>query len=222
MEKAIPDEVMQEITSRGVFGVLEIQDECDALPVAEALYSNGITAIELALRTEASIPAMKRIHEAFPDMFITAGTVHFPEQLEEVIAAGASMGVAPGFNPHIVRRAAEMSLPFAPGISTASEVEAAYSEGCRLLKLFPAEPLGGIKYMKSMMGPYSYLGIKLFPLGGLSQDNLASWAAEPNIAAVGGSWIASKDLIRKKDFDEIGRRAKAASETWKSIRGGNV
>lgn len=222
MEKAIPDEVMQEITSRGVFGVLEIQDECDALPVAEALYSNGITAIELALRTEASIPAMKRIHEAFPDMFITAGTVLFPEQLEEVIAAGASMGVAPGFNPHIVRRAAEMSLPFAPGISTASEVEAAYSEGCRLLKLFPAEPLGGIKYMKSMMGPYSYLGIKLFPLGGLSQDNLASWAAEPNIAAVGGSWIASKDLIRKKDFDEIGRRAKAASETWKSIRGGNV
>ena len=222
MEKAIPDEVMQEITSRGVFGVLEIQDECDALPVAEALYSNGITAIELALRTEASIPAMKRIHEAFPDMFITAGTVLFPEQLEEVIAAGASMGVAPGFNPHIVRRAAEMSLPFAPGISTASEVEAAYSEGCRLLKLFPAEPLGGIKYMKSMMGPYSYLGIKLFPLGGLSQDNLASWAAEPNIAAVGGSWIASKDLIRKKDFDEIGRRAKAASETWKSIRGWNV
>lgn len=222
MEKAIPDEVMQEITSRGVFGVLEIQDECDALPVAEALYSNGITAIELALRTEASIPAMKRIHEAFPDMFITAGTVLFPEQLEEVIAAGASMGVAPGFNPHIVRRAAEMSLPFAPGISTASEVEAAYSEGCRLLKLFPAEPLGGIKYMKSMMGPYSYLGIKLFPLGGLSQDNLASWAAEPNIAAVGGSWIASKDLIREKDFDEIGRRAKAASETWKSIRGGNV
>ncbi len=220
MSKVIPDDVMKTVTERGVFGVLEIVNEEDALPVAKALYDNGVTAIELALRTQAAIPAMKLIHKAFPDMFITAGTVLFQEQVDQVLEAGASMGVAPGFNPQIVRKAVEASLPFAPGISTASEVEAAYAEGCRFLKLFPAEPLGGIKYMKAMMGPYSYLGIKLFPLGGLSQDNLSAWAAEPNVVAVGGSWIASKALIKEHNWEEIGKRAKAASETWKNVRGG--
>ena len=133
MSKVIPDDVMKTVTERGVFGVLEIVNEEDALPVAKALYDNGVTAIELALRTEAAVPAMKLIHKAYPDMFITAGTVLFPEQIDQVLEAGASMGVAPGFNPQIVRRAIEASLPFAPGISTASEVEAAYGEGCRFL-----------------------------------------------------------------------------------------
>ena len=218
MKMVVPDQILDLVSKKGVFGVLEIERLEDAIPVAESLLANGISAIELALRTKVSIPAIREIHKVFPEMFITAGTVLFPEQLNEVIKAGASMAVAPGFNPRIVDKAIELGFPFVPGISTASEVEAAYAMGCRLLKLFPAESLGGIRYMKSMMGPYSYLGIKLFPLGGLNANNIASWASEPNVIAVGGSWIASKDLLEKKDFVEIGKRAKYASECWMKIK----
>ena len=222
MFEIMPQEIIEEVERRGVFAVMEIEDANDAVPVAEALIAGGVTAVELALRTEAALDAMKAIHDSCPEMFITAGTVIFPHQVAEVAEVGASMAVAPGFNPAVVRKAGETGLPFAPGISTASEVEAAYAEGCRLLKLFPAEPLGGIRYMKAMMGPYSYLGIKMFPLGGLSQENLPLWAAERNIAAVGGSWISPKSLIKAKDFKEIEKRAAAASKAWKAVRGGSV
>ena len=218
MNTVISDEMIGLVSEKGIFGVLEIEDLEDAVPVAETLLDNGISAIELALRTNAAVPAIREIHRVFPEMFITAGTVIFPDQIQDVIDAGASMAVAPGFNPGVVEKAIELKFPFAPGISTASEVEAAYAMGCRLLKLFPAEPLGGIRYMKSMMGPYSYLGLKLFPLGGLNEDNLASWASEPNVVALGGSWIAPKGLIREKDFKEIGKRAKKASACWKKVK----
>ncbi len=218
MEKVVSDGIIDFVSQKGIFAVLEIERLEDALPVSSVLIENGISAIELALRTEVSMPAMKIIHDEFPEMFITAGTVLFPEQLENIIIAGASMAVAPGFNPSVVRKAIELSFPFAPGVSTASEVESAYEMGCNLIKLFPAEPLGGIKYMKSMMGPYSYLGIKIFPLGGINALNLAQWAAEPNVLAIGGSWIATKELIRNRDYIEIGKRAKFAIDCWKHVK----
>lgn len=211
------EEFIMELGKRGVVAVLEINREEDAVPVANALVRGGVTAIELALRTPAAMPSISLIHENIPQMMIGIGTVIKEGQAVEVKKRGASFGVSPGFNPKIVQEAENCGLPFAPGISTASEVEAALGLGCNVLKFFPAQALGGVKYLKSMSGPYSYLGLKFFPLGGITEENMEEYAHMDNVVAIGGTWIAKKDLILAHDWDEITRRAKNAISRWRGF-----
>ena len=212
-------EMQIELAKRGVVAVLVLENASDAVPVAKALVKGGITAIELALRTEAAPMAIAEIHNNVPEMMIGIGTVIKSGQAKMVKDLGASFAVAPGFNPNIAQEALDCGLPFAPGISTASELEKAYEMGCDFLKLFPAVPLGGITYFKAMTGPYAYLGINFFPLGGVSEENLPLWAALKNIPTIGGSWIASGDLIKAKNYEEITRRAEKAMKIWNDVKG---
>jgi 2-dehydro-3-deoxyphosphogluconate aldolase/(4S)-4-hydroxy-2-oxoglutarate aldolase len=220
MEKLMNDEMQAALAKRGIVAVLVIEDASDAVPVAKALVKGGITAIELALRTEAAPKAIAEIHENVPEMMIGVGTVIRSGQARMVKDLGASFAVAPGLNGNIVREAVACGLPFAPGISTASELEKAYELGCDFMKLFPAVPLGGVKYFRSMSGPYKYLGIKFFPLGGVSESNLAEWAGLEEITAIGGSWIATRDLIAAKDYAEIAARAEKATRIWNETKKG--
>ena len=141
---------------------------------------------------------------------IVAGTVLTGAQVDQVAAAGAAFAVSPGFNPEIVSRAREINLPFAPGVCTPSDIEAALTLNCSLLKFFPAETSGGVKHLKSMSAPYNHLNLQFMPLGGLNQDNAASYLSLPQVIAVGGSWIAKSDLINKNEWSTITANAKAA------------
>ena len=216
---AISGELREELGRRGIIAVLEIEDEKDAVPAAKALVSGGVTAIELALRTPAAMPSIALIAKEVPEMMIGIGTIIRTEQVAAVKEAGAHFGVAPGFNPRIVAEADRLGFPFAPGISTASELEGAVEMGNSVLKLFPAEPLGGLKYLKSMAGPYAYLGLGFIPLGGITPENLAEWASYDRICAIGGTWIAKKPLIKAHDWTAIERNAAEAVRTWKATRG---
>ena len=220
MKKSMSEEIQVELAKRAVVAVLVIDDAKDAVPVARALVQGGITAIELALRTEAAPAAIKAIHDNVPEMMIGIGTVIRSGQAKMVKDLGAAFAVAPGFNPNIIKEAEACALPFAPGISTASELEAAYEMGCDFLKLFPAAPLGGIPYFKAMSGPYNYLGINFFPLGGVTEESLAEWASLKNIPTIGGSWIATSALIKEKNYAEITRRAQKAVKIWNDTKGG--
>lgn len=152
----INNKIYKELQRRGLIAVLEISEVENAVPVARALIDGGVTAIELALRTEAALPAMNEISEHVPEMLIGAGTVIRPEQIKQIRDAGAEFAVAPGCNPRVLKQAEAENFPMAPGIATASELEEAISLGNTVLKLFPAEPLGGVKYLNSMAGPYNY------------------------------------------------------------------
>ena len=196
------------IRERGVVAVLVIDHVKDAVPVARALVAGGVTAMELTLRTPAAVEALRVIRREVPEMMAGIGTILTPEQVREVTDAGAAFGVSPGCNPRVIRAAAEAGLSFAPGIATPTDIEVAVELGCRLLKFFPAEPSGGLAYLKSAAAPYLHLGLEFIPLGGVSAANAGRYLAEPLIAAVGGSWIAPRDLIRKSDWDVI--RANAA------------
>ncbi len=138
----------------GVIAVLVIDDADDAVPLARALITGGVDCIELTLRTPIAIDAMKRIRVEVPEMFVGAGTVLTPEQVNEVKAAGAAFGVAPGMNPRVVAEARRIGLPFAPGICTPTDIELALEQDCRLLKFFPSEPSGGLAYLRSIAAPY--------------------------------------------------------------------
>lgn len=203
----------------GIVAVLEIEDSSKAPYVSEALLKGGVKAIELAVRTPESIEAMRLIKQKTPEMIIGAGTIIFPEQISTIMDAGAVFAVAPGTNENVIRTASEYGLPFAPGISTASDIEKAISLGCSFLKLFPAEPLGGIDYFKSLTGPYAYLNLRFLPLGGVNEENLPRWAALPSIYAVGGSWIAKKNLINAEDYQTITCNAAEAIRIWNETKG---
>jgi 2-dehydro-3-deoxyphosphogluconate aldolase/(4S)-4-hydroxy-2-oxoglutarate aldolase len=219
MKLAMPQEVQNEIAKDGIIAVLEIESEKNAVPLAKALLEGGVTVIELTLRTPAAIPSMLLIEKEVPQMYIGIGTIIEKGQAAMVKKeSGVRFGVSPGINPEIVKEAMAAGLPFAPGIATPSELELAISLGCRVVKLFPAEGMGGLSYLKSIDGPYNHLGIKYIPLGGVTPDNLASYAKFGPVLAVGGSWIANKDLINAQNWKEITKRAREAKEILNSSR----
>ena len=135
-----PEHLRKALLLKGssIVAVLEIEDSRKAPYVSEALLKGGINAIELAIRTPEAIKAMKLINKETPEMKIGAGTIIFPDQIKMVSDAGASFAVAPGTNEAVIKTAIENRLPFAPGISCASDIEKAISLGCSFLKLFPA------------------------------------------------------------------------------------
>jgi 2-dehydro-3-deoxyphosphogluconate aldolase/(4S)-4-hydroxy-2-oxoglutarate aldolase len=127
-----------------------------------------------------------------------------------VVAAGGRFGVAPGLNEAVVRKAQECWLPFIPGVMTPSEVERALALGCKLLKFFPADAAGGLKMLKAIAAPYAHTGVKFIPLGGLNATNAAEYLALPGVAAVGGSWIVERKLIKEKNWAAISRLVREA------------
>ena len=216
---AMPQEIIETLEEKGIIAVLEIEKESDAVLVAQALLEGGVSAIELALRTPASEPSISLIADKFPEMMIGIGTIIEGGQAARVKRCkGVRFGVSPGINPVIVGEALSCELPFAPGIATPSELEQALSLGCRVVKFFPAEGMGGLSFLKSMDAPYKHLGVRYIPLGGVSQNNLADYANTSQILAIGGSWIANKELIKAGNWNEITRGAKAAKELWDTIR----
>ncbi len=151
-------------------------------------------------------------------MLAGVGTVLTPAQVADVHAAGAAFAVAPGTNPTVLQAAKEIGLPFAPGVATPSEIEQALELGCRILKFFPAEPIGGLPYLKSMATPYAHLGIRFMPLGGVNATNIVDYMKSPLVLGVGGSWIATKQTIAARDWDAITATAREATETARKAR----
>lgn len=198
------------ISEARIIAVLVIDDAAAALPVAESLLAGGVTAMELTLRTPAALEAAVRIREACPEMMVGIGTILFPDQVEAALAAGASFGVSPGVNPAVIRQAKAVGLPFGPGIMTPTDIDMAIQEGCRLLKFFPAESSGGLAHLKNIAAPYAHLGPKFIPLGGVSLANMMTYLNSDLIAAVGGSWLAPRDLIQQQDWKKIENNAREA------------
>ncbi len=202
-----------------IIAVLVLDDPDSAVPLAEALLAGGVRCMELTLRTPNAIACLKKIRNNVPDMVAGVGTILFKEQVKEVVDSGAEFGVAPGLSPPVIEEALKLGLPFGPGITTPSDIEAALQYGFRVLKFFPAEPSGGLKYLSSMAAPYKHLKIGYIPLGGISTANLSEYLSNPYIWGIGGSWLAKADAIAAKDWAGVTERAKEASEiaerSWK-------
>jgi 2-dehydro-3-deoxyphosphogluconate aldolase/(4S)-4-hydroxy-2-oxoglutarate aldolase len=162
MTTAFPEALLVRLRKSGVVAGFSVESAAQAVPLCRALLAGGIDTIELTLRSAAGMDGVKAIAAELPEIVLGVGTILTPEQAREVKAAGATFGVAPGMNPRVVRAAAEAGLPFAPGVATPSDLEAAIELGCRLVKFFPAEPVGGINYLRSMSAPYKHLGHPVF------------------------------------------------------------
>jgi len=218
MKKAFPESLQKTIEDVGIVAVLIIEDAAKGVPLAKALLQGGVRSIELTLRTPAAMDALRSIRQEVPEMMVGVGTVLQPEQIAPIVEAGAAFAVSPGLNPRVLAAAREAGLPFAPGIATPSDIECALEHGCSLLKFFPAEPSGGLNFLRSIAAPYAHLGLRYIPLGGINENNLASYASDPLIAAIGGSWLAPKTLVNAGDWPGITAIAGKAVQIIASAR----
>jgi 2-dehydro-3-deoxyphosphogluconate aldolase/(4S)-4-hydroxy-2-oxoglutarate aldolase len=207
-----------DIEQLGVLPVIAIENPEHALPLADALLEGGLPAVEITFRTAAATEVIARIARERPSLLVGAGTILDPASLDLARNSGARFGLAPGFDPEVLDRAVDLGFPFAPGVMTPSDLSAASRRGARILKFFPAGTAGGPKALGSISAPFAHLGIKFIPTGGVTQGNLAEWLSLPNVAAVGGTWIAPTADIREGRWKEIAERCREAVATAKAAR----
>ncbi|NUT37844.1 MAG: bifunctional 4-hydroxy-2-oxoglutarate aldolase/2-dehydro-3-deoxy-phosphogluconate aldolase [Hamadaea sp.] len=178
-----------------------------AVDLGVALSAAGVRTVEVTLRTPAALEAIAAL-AAETDLLVGAGTVLTPEQADRAVAAGARYVLSPGLSTAVVRRCQELGVPVVPGVATATELQAALAAGVSTVKFFPAEQLGGPAAIRALAGPFP--DVRFVPTGGVTLDNLGAYLAEPAVLAVGASWLAPRDLLERRDFAEISRRAAAA------------
>ncbi|MEM7811316.1 MAG: bifunctional 4-hydroxy-2-oxoglutarate aldolase/2-dehydro-3-deoxy-phosphogluconate aldolase [Planctomycetota bacterium] len=204
------DSLVEQLARTRIVAVVTIEDPSDAVPLGEALRAGGVEVVEVTLRTPAALEAAASLIRHVDGLCVGVGTILTATQIGEAKQIGAAFGVAPGFNPRVVDAAGGAGLPFAPGISTASEIELAVEAGCRVLKVFPAGPLGGPRFLRTLSAPYRHLGLKFIPLGGIGDDDVDRYRELEDVLAIGGSWFAPPASIRARDFGTIKTRAAAA------------
>ena len=192
-----------------VIPVLVIEDVAKAVPLARALVEGGLPMIEITLRTDGALTAMRAISEEVEGARVGAGTVLTPRQFGEATDAGARFVVSPGVTRELLEAASGSPVPLLPGAITPSEVMAAREEGYTFLKFFPAAAAGGVAFLKSMSSPLS--GIAFCPTGGIDASDAGDYLALPNVRCVGGSWVAPGNAIEKGDWDAVTRLAREAS-----------
>jgi 2-dehydro-3-deoxyphosphogluconate aldolase/(4S)-4-hydroxy-2-oxoglutarate aldolase len=190
--------------------VITIEDPNDAVPLANALSEGGLSCAEITFRTPRAADALRRIVAEAPEMFAGAGTVLTTAQAATAREAGAQFIVAPGFNPRVVDYCLEHDIPVYPGIATPTEIEAALEKGLTTLKFFPAEPMGGLAFLKAVAAPY--VDVNFMPTGGINASNIGSYLAFKRVVACGASWMAPPDWIAAKQFGRIRDESRRASD----------
>lgn len=209
MQTKLNGALSEALRSATVVPVLTIDDPDIGVDVARALHRGGLNLIEITLRTPAAVEVIRRIAADVRDVNVGAGTVLDPDDAAKVIAAGARFIVSPGMTPRLLEAAETWQVPFLPGAATASEAMALADLGYRVLKFFPAVPAGGVAYLKSLAAPLS--GVTFCPTGGIDAGNAADFLALPNVAAVGGSWVAPAKEVGAKDWLAVSALAHQAA-----------
>ncbi|HEX5049111.1 MAG TPA: bifunctional 4-hydroxy-2-oxoglutarate aldolase/2-dehydro-3-deoxy-phosphogluconate aldolase [Gammaproteobacteria bacterium] len=192
-----------------VLPVVTIDDAAYAADLARALADGGIGAAEVTLRTPVGLAAIELIAKRVPGFVVAAGTVLTAADLASAARAGAAFAVSPGATRELLEAAAAAPIPYLPAIATASELMQAASFGHDCFKLFPAAALGGVAALDALAGPFP--AARFCPTGGIGEDTAAAYLARPNVICVGGSWLAPRAAIAKRDWPAITQSARRAS-----------
>lgn len=211
--------IFDALSAHAIVPVIALDDPAAALPLADALIEGGLPVAEITFRTDAARATIEAIARARPEMLVGAGTVLSEAQVDQSLDAGARFALSPGLDAAVLAHAAARGLPFAPGIMTPTDLQAALRAGCGMVKFFPAMPAGGPSMLKNIAAPYLHTGIRFNPTGGVSMDNLADWLSLPEVAAVGGTWIATRADIAAGNWSKITASARAAVARVAEIRG---
>jgi len=193
----------ESILKQRLICVAVIDQPDDAVPLAEALLAGGLNVMEVTFRTSTAAESIKRIRQGLPGMCIGAGTLLTAEQMQRAADAGAQFGVSPGLNELVLATAGKNKIPFFRGVMTPTETGRALELGWKHLKFFPAAAAGGVAMLKALAGPFAHTGVQFVPTGGINAANLPDYLALPQVAAIGGSWMAERKLVAEKAWSKI-------------------
>jgi 2-dehydro-3-deoxyphosphogluconate aldolase/(4S)-4-hydroxy-2-oxoglutarate aldolase len=208
--------VVETFRKNRLIPVIVIDDVEHAVPLAHALEEGGLPCAEITFRTPRALEALEKIATECPTVLVGAGTVLTPRQAADARSAGAKFIVAPGFGAAMVDYCVENDLPVFPGISTPTELEFALSRGLSVVKFFPAEPLGGVAYLKAMSAPYG--NVKFLPSGGIGLSNVAGYLSNSCVVACGGSWMAPAEWISAGQFDRIRDEVRKSVDAARAVK----
>jgi 2-dehydro-3-deoxyphosphogluconate aldolase/(4S)-4-hydroxy-2-oxoglutarate aldolase len=183
-----------------VIPVVVLDSPRSAVPLAASLADGGLPCAEVTLRTPAALDALRAMARE-PGMLVGAGSVVTADQVDRAVDAGARFVVSPGLSDTVLARCRALGVPALPGVATAGEIMRALETGVELVKVFPAAHLGGPAGMRSLAAPFP--SVQFVPTGGIGQGDLAAYLALDAVAAVGGSWMVSTDLVRAARYDEV-------------------
>ncbi|MGB3624334.1 MAG: bifunctional 4-hydroxy-2-oxoglutarate aldolase/2-dehydro-3-deoxy-phosphogluconate aldolase [Henriciella sp.] len=203
------------IEAAPIVPVLTVYEADHAEPLAEALMKGGITSAEITLRTPAALEVIRRMSDAFKDFLVGAGTIISEGDVDAALKAGSDFLVTPGTSPLLLEALGSHDGIILPGVATASEAMARFDEGFGVMKFFPAEAAGGAKFLKSLAGPLPHMDF--MPTGGVTPQNAVDYLSLPNVIAVGGSWIATKEEMANGDWAAITEKAKEAVKIGRSV-----
>ena len=190
-----------------VIPVLIIEDISSARDLGEALVAGGLPVLEVTLRTQCALQAISEMSK-IKGGIVGAGTLITYNDVKNAVDAGATFGVSPGATDNLIDACEEAGLPLLAGASSASEAMALLEKGYSVQKFFPAEAAGGAAFLKSLSSPLPQ--ITFCPTGGISQKNALNYLASSNVKCVGGSWVAPKEAIANRDWQQIEDLAKDA------------
>jgi 2-dehydro-3-deoxyphosphogluconate aldolase / (4S)-4-hydroxy-2-oxoglutarate aldolase len=202
------DQVVERIRALGVVPVVELATVGQAQPLLDALSAGGLPAAEITLRTPAGAEAIGILRRSHPDALVGAGTVRSAESARRVIDLGAQFVVSPGTDLEVLAVCRQHQVPALPGACTPTEIAAAVAAGAALVKFFPASVFGGVNFIKAVAGPFP--DVRLVPTGGVNPANLGEYLALTIVAACGGTWLASRELLAESRFAEIEQLAARA------------
>jgi len=203
-------DAMAAIAARApVIPVLTIDEHETAVPLARALVRGGLPVLEITLRTEAALEAIRAVAAEVPEAVVGAGTVLDPRQFEQVRRAGGRFAVSPGYTDALAGAARSSGMPFLPGVQTVSEAMVLRELGFGILKFFPADAAGGLTWIKAVGAPLA--GLRFCPTGGITAETAPAYLALPNVACVGGSWVAPRVAVATGDWQSIERLAAKAA-----------
>lgn len=209
--------INERITKTGIVPVIKLNDpDRDAAPLANALCAGGVPLAEVTFRAEGAERAIRIMKSVRPDMLVGAGTVLTVGQIDRVIEAGGDFIVCPGLDPELVIYAQKRNIPIYPGCTTASEYHSALKLGLELIKFFPAEQSGGVAKIKALSAPFPMF--RVMPTGGISLINLREYLSCKSVAACGGSYMVSSELIDNGRWDEISKLCRESLKIVKEVR----
>lgn len=200
----------------GIIPVVAIPDLKHALPLAEALLEGGLPCAEITFRTAAAAESIAQIKQRFPELLLGAGTVLTISQVEAALNAGAEFIVSPGSNPTTIDYCQQKGVTIFPGVCTPTEIEMNLEKGIGVMKFFPAEPAGGIKFLKAICAPYK--DVRFIPTGGIDSKNIGDYLAIPQVVACGGSWMVKPELLKDHNFAEVKRLSTEAVALVKNLK----
>lgn len=200
--------VIHHLSGLRVIPIAIFDDPAKAVPLAHALLAGGCDVVEVSFRSASAPASVASLAAEVPEMVVGAGSLLSVDEISVAASAGASFGIAPGFDPAVVKAASEAGFPFVPGFFTPSNVTQALSFGCEVQKFFPAEPIGPEVLAASLAAFTHKHNLKVIAAGGITPENIGRWLALPQVIACGASWVCPKEMIEAEDWAGITERTR--------------